>query len=90
MMVIAVGCYTVAVIYFVLKKRNAKLIFVNFFVTMMSVVNFLMCPGNSSRQLSEEATWFPTFSMLNKVDKVDIGLFTTLRNIFLDNSFYLF
>lgn len=49
-----------------------------------------MCPGNSSRQLSEEATWFPTFSMLNKVDKVDIGLFTTLRNIFLDNSFYLF
>ena len=87
MMVIAVGCYTVAVIYFVLKKRNAKLIFANFCVTMMSVVNFLRCPGNSSRQLSEEATWFPTFSMLNKVDKVDIGLFTTLRNIFLDNSF---
>lgn len=87
MMVIDVGCYTVAIIYFILKKINVKLILVNFCVTIMSVVNFWICPGNSGRKLEEEANWFPTFSMLNSVDKVDVGLFTTLRNIFLDNSF---
>lgn len=89
MMVVGVGCYFAALIYLIYEKKEIRYIIINFLVTLVELANFLFCPGNSNRSLEEAADWFPNYGMMDFIDKADIGLFSTLGNIFLENS-YLF
>lgn len=84
-MVVAICCYSAAYIYFVLKKQFGVYLAVNYLIAILALINVIVCPGNHNRGISEIAKWFPTYQMFDLIDKVDIGLFSTLQYIFIDN-----
>lgn len=78
---LAVVAYGFMFIYMVYKKYSHKL-YVGFmlFLSLLSVLNVILCPGNWARKASEYVC-FPTYDMLGVVDKLDIGFFTTIHMI---------
>ena len=56
-----------------------------FFLSIASMAFFLTCPGNWSRSDTENR-YFPTYGMLNFVDKVELATTRTLKWIFIDGT----
>ena len=82
MCVVLVFVYAVATIaMFVIKKFNWRLI-VLFLFNIGSMVLMLKCPGNWGRSDIELVAHFPTYKTLSIVDKMDIGVSTTLQWLF--------
>lgn len=80
MCVVLVVCYLVASIYMIV--NNKKYDYRIALLTVLSVVSLIFtmtCPGNLWREKCEEMSWFPTYGMLDIIDKADIGLSTTLK-----------
>lgn len=77
-------------VYFLAKKRlNNVFFFVQLFLLAASLVFTLTTPGNGNRSLSEASFWFPTYGMLDTVDKLDIGFFATMQNVIFDRHIFL-
>ena len=84
--IVICGLYAIAILYLtIVRKANWKL-WLMFLLSIASVVFMFTCPGNWNRDGSEEITWFPTYAMMDVVDKADLGLSTTLRWIFAENN----
>lgn len=78
--------YLAAIIYLFTKKRSSGILWINFALTAINFIAALACPGNKVRSASEEINWFPTYRMLDFIDKADIGISTTLKWIFVDGG----
>lgn len=90
MMVVALFCYLAAMVYFIVKKRyNCWYIWLMSIISVGALLNVLFCPGNAVRKIEEMRKWYPSFPMLDTIDKIDIGLFATLKYVFIDGA-YLF
>lgn len=89
MMVVLLGSYIVAVIYFITKRKLNIYIVWSLLLAVGSCIFTLTCPGNFSRDKIEIATWYPTYGMLNTIDKIDLGLFTTLKWLLFDNNLFV-
>ena len=50
-------------------------------ISLLSIINILICPGNHKRALSEMATWFPKFNHLSLFDKILIQLNNISSNL---------
>ena len=88
--VVLVGCYVVASIYIIIKnKKYDWRIGVLTILTIVSMLYIMTCPGNWSRDVSEEMSWFPTYGMLDLVDKADIGISTTLKWMFASGMIFI-
>lgn len=85
MMVVALFCYLSAIVYFEYKKRRSVYLWGMLTIVVGSMLNVLFCPGNAARKIKETATWFPSYVQFDFVDKLDIGFFSTVRSLFLDN-----
>ncbi len=86
MCVVLLGCYLTAAVYLFIRKKNMPMIWVLLVLTLASFVFMLLCPGNWARKDQEIIRWFPTYGMLNFVDKAEIGLTTTLHRMFAEGS----
>lgn len=53
---------------------------------LLNFVYFILCPGNRVRSQLETAKWFPEFSKLNMINKLDIGFMTTGEHVLFSNS----
>ena len=84
MMVVLAACYLVAVLYFAVQRTVSRYVVFLFLLAVGRGFLTMFCPGNQVRKQAEVAAWFPSYGMLNIVDKADLGLFTTLEWIFLD------
>lgn len=78
---LASTAYGFMFIYSIYKKYSHRF-YIGFmlFLSLLSVLNVILCPGNWARKASEYK-WFPTYDMLGVVDKLDIGFFTTIHMI---------
>ena len=89
MMVVILGCYVTATVYFVANKKNK---FIIWFQLLLSVVSFfitMLCPGNYARKKSEVISWYKTWGMFNKIDKIDLGYSTTMQNILFGSHIFI-
>ena len=87
---VLLGCYTVAVIFFAIKKRFSVRVFILWALAVGSMIFILTCPGNWSRHANESKNWFPSFGMLDTIDKLDLGVSTTLQWLFCEGQLIVF
>lgn len=71
--------YLLFTIYFIAKRKFKFSIFVFFLLSVASLVFILLCPGNASRASSEIQNWFVDYPMYNNIDKIFIGLYSTMQ-----------
>ncbi|NFO13793.1 hypothetical protein FDB34_06155 [Clostridium botulinum] len=94
--VIIIPIYLFYLIYFWVKK-NRKYNWILILQIILSCTNLiykLTCPGSRARTESEIITWFPDYNMLSFIDKIKLGLtstvgqyITTTNTIFLITTF---
>lgn len=87
---IVYGCFTVM---FIKKNKKIKpILAIMNVITIASLVFILTCPGNATRKAQEELTWYPGYSDLSLVDKLEIGLTSMMDYCVLDERliFYVF
>lgn len=87
--------FVILVVYFFsfifLKSKRYKSIFLYVLLAcaVFNAVFTLTCPGNQTRSMSEINSWFPTWSMLDMLDKAEIAVSTTFRWILLDCNVFI-
>ena len=79
MNVALVFCYTVAIVVLAVKKRFDWRLMVLYLIAIGSMVSMLKCPGNYRRSDMELVDHFPTYKTMDLIDKMDMGLSTTLH-----------
>lgn len=90
MCVVLLGCYVVASVYMIIKnKKYDWRIGILTGLTIASMIYIMTCPGNWTRDVEEVARWFPTYGMLDMVDKADIGITTTLKWMFASGKIFI-
>lgn len=59
-------------------------------IQICGIINVVLCPGNDSRVLQETPRWFPEFANYSFLQKISIGISSTLRFLFSDTHSYAF
>lgn len=78
MCAIVFSFYLLFVLYFVMKDKNHTFLWVLFFLSICSLFFILTCPGNGARSIQETATWYPEFQNFNFMQKLALGLLSTV------------
>lgn len=78
--VVLLFMYAVAAIYFLVKKRRAWFVWVNFVLCIVGLLFILNAPGNAIRLAQETETYFPAFSQLSVLQKMGMGVLRTLEH----------
>ncbi len=71
--------YLLFTIYFIAKRKLRFSIFMMLLLSIASLVFILLCPGNSARANTEVRNWFVDYLMYNNIDKLFIGLYSTMQ-----------
>lgn len=66
------------------QKKNNKVFLIPFIICILMGVLHIICPGNSMRQISEMQTWYPAFQNFDVLDKISIGIISTVTAILFD------
>lgn len=89
MMVVMLFSYGAIFVYMCVNRMVDWRITLLFFLSVLSAWYVLSCPGNLERGYVEETRWFPTYSMLDFVDRLDLGISTTLYWLFFGNNLFV-
>lgn len=89
-LIILLLLYITFCIYFVIIRKK-QTIFAWFLLSLsvLSLVFTITAPGNGARSLSETFYWFPNYTMLDTIDKLDIGFFAIMQSIMFDNHLFV-
>lgn len=87
-MALLLACYFVASIYYTVTKKRSLYVYIQLLTTIACAVFILTCPGNSARDVSEVAKWFPSFNYYGLTTKLDICFSTTMKWLLCDNAFF--
>ena len=79
MMVVILGSYTAAVVYFAVIKKKYVYLWIQLILSFASCLMTILSPGNFIRKKDEIINWYKSWDMLNKIDKVDLGYSTTMQ-----------
>lgn len=66
------------------QKKNNKAFLIPFIICILMGVLHIICPGNSMRQISEMQTWYPAYQNFDVLDKISIGIISTVTAILFD------
>lgn len=66
------------------QKKNNKVFLIPFIICFLMGVLHIICPGNSMRQISEMQTWYPAYQNFDVLDKISIGIISTVTAILFD------
>ena len=80
--------YVLCTIYFIYTKRCKKEMIVLCLISIVCAINTVYCRLGSSRIDIDIIKYFPTIGMINIVNKLDIGLFSTLYWLFFEKHFF--
>ncbi len=72
-------------LYFLLTRRRewlSPLFLLGVALSVVSILNFLICPGNGVRFDQEVASWFPAYADYGLVHRVGLGLGVALNDLF--------
>lgn len=72
----------------ILKRR--KMLITLIIITICNLLLILLCPGNHIRKEIEIENWFPDYSSFNILQKVELGLTSTLSTLLLNFNTYYF
>ena len=89
MIIVILAAYAAAMVYLSLKKKINWQIIILFVLSVLSLIFIATCPGNGNRSIAEQGRFYPTFDMLDIIDKADIGLSTTMKWLLIDNNLFL-
>lgn len=79
MMIVILGSYTVAVVYFAVIKEKYVYLWIQLILSIASCFMTILCPGNFERKKKEAIAWYKSWDMFNKIDKIDLGYSTTMQ-----------
>lgn len=88
-LLVLMSVYSVFLFYYMVTHKVIKYYYFQLFLLISSFIFTLTTPGNGNRSGSEIINWFPTYKMLDTVDKADIGFFSTMQNIIFDNNLFI-
>lgn len=71
-----------AIYFFIYKKRWHPYFIAQCLILIGSLLFFVTCPGNGSRGEAEMVTRFKDYIMLNPLDKLDLGISSSLHFLF--------
>ena len=66
------------------QKKNNKVFLIPFIICILMGVLHIIFPGNSMRQISEMQTWYPAYQNFDVLDKISIGIISTVTAILFD------
>lgn len=66
------------------QKKNNKVFLIPFIICILMGILHIICPGNSMRQISEMQTWYPAYQNFDVLDKISIGIISTVTAILFD------
>lgn len=89
MMVVIVCSYLVALGYYLFKHQCTAFITIMGVLSAACLIFILTCPGNRERMTSELIHNNPTYSMLNFVNKLELGMSTAVRYLLFGNKLYV-
>ncbi|CAG9713317.1 conserved membrane hypothetical protein [Clostridium neonatale] len=78
MCVILIPIYSVFIIYLTYIKRKTLFLYIQNLICFIYLVLILSTPGNSVRKAQEISTWYPDYNMLTFIDKIKLGITTTM------------
>ncbi len=87
-MALLLASYLVSSIYYTAINKRPILIYIQLLLTIACAAFILTCPGNTSRDISEVAKWFPSFNYYGLTTKLDICFSTTMKWLLCDNVFF--
>lgn len=87
---LVLGFYFVMSIYCYKKKCLNKFIIFQLLLSLISILFIFTCPGNAARTLSETKTWYPEFKKFSFIQKVVLGIVSTISTIISKLSFPYF
>lgn len=87
-MVILLFTYFVFLFCFLVKRKYKFYLVLQFALCVISCLYILRCPGNYARKISE-IRWFPTYGMLNLIDKAELGYSTTAYWLFFGDKLFV-
>lgn len=74
-----VGFYGLFIIYALMKRKQVPtLVYIILFISILMLVYHAVCPGNAVRKLVETNTYFPEFDKFSLIDKITMGVVTTI------------
>ncbi len=88
MMVVILGSYFIATVYFIVTKHIHPYCIIQLLLAIGSLINTFLCPGNWIRK-NTEYRWFAEYDMFNTLDKIDLGYSTTMKWIFYESHIYM-
>ncbi|MBP5492016.1 MAG: hypothetical protein J6Y08_04155 [Clostridiales bacterium] len=85
--IVLIAVYAVGIVYFLVKRKKCSFRLILHLLLAIAGLTFtLTCRGNWIRKTQEVKDWFPTYNMLDTVDKIELGLSTTLHWMFCDGQ----
>lgn len=88
-LVVLLFTYLVYFAYFLFNKKHHIYMAIQLVLSLISLLFTVTTPGNGNRSNTEIINWFPAYNMLDTVDKIDIGFFSTMQNILFDNNLFI-
>lgn len=70
--------YLIFTIYLYKNKKLTKFNLFQLFIAILSLIFIITCPGNSERKIIETATWYPEFTSFNILQKLYLGINSTM------------
>ena len=88
-LILLFSCYFIASVYFCfIKKARFYLVF-QWIITVLSGIFIFICPGNYVRSKAEAGNYFVTYGMLDFVDKLDLGLTSSLKWLYMGQNVFV-
>ncbi len=84
MMIVLFAAYSVFIVYSIWKRQVQKSSLLLMLPIIVNIVMFVLSPGNNLRYYGE-LHWFPSFEMLDFVDRLELGFSTMMQWIVVVN-----
>lgn len=90
MCVVALFVFVTSIFAFKIIQEHIPIyIFIQTGITIVGIINVIVCPGNDLRLQNEIATWFPEYEKFTVLKKAELGISKTLADLWLSNNFWI-
>ena len=77
MCAVILSFYIIFDIYLYKKGKLNKFLIIQTFISIISMIFILTCPGNNERSIIETTTWYPSYESFNILKKISLGIIST-------------
>lgn len=81
--------YSFFLVYIIKEKKLKAIFFINYLIIILSLFFIVTCPGNTIRSEQEKNTWYPEYSNLSLISKLEQGI-TSMMDYVIEDGRILF